>query len=270
MTLRKLIVLVGLILAGAATPAAAKPSGPPEVRQILAGEPLTLRSDRAYLLLRIDTGLSKFSADILRIPDQAELDAYDAAKRAAHAKAGAKAPPLESFTFDYQGRPNFYELAPKKPLMTDGKLAVVLAEVPPGEYVFYGEGFAGFLYECLCLGTVGFSAPAGKVTDLGTMLIAKAWEPSPIPELAGEVDLGRSAVMDYGLFAVALRPLRSGDVAIAGLDPAAISAARLHAVGPFVDTKTLLINRLAAIPGVLAYDAGRVIDVASGKEAAPN
>ena len=53
---------------------------------------------------------------------------------------------------------------------------------------------------------VRFTVKAGEVADLGSLLVAKAWEPSPLPELAGEVDLGRSAVMDYGLFAVGLRP----------------------------------------------------------------
>jgi hypothetical protein len=56
--------------------------------------------------------------------------------------------------------------------------------------------------------------------------------------------------------------------------PAAILASKVdpavfHAVGPFVDPNVLLINRLAAIPGVLAYREGRVIDVRSGEEALP-
>jgi hypothetical protein len=142
--------------------------------------------------------------------------------------------------------------------------------VTPGDYIFYGEGFGGYLMECMCLGTVGFNAPAGQVTDLGTMLIAYAARPSAIPELAGEVDLGPSAMMDYALFAVALRPSHAGGGLPEGMAGATVMPARLRAVGTFVEPNTLLINRLAPIPGVLAYEAGRVIDVATGREALGN
>ncbi len=257
-----------------------------EFRQFKAGEMIELRADRAYILLRLDTDLSKFGADILRVPQAAEIAGYEAAKRkeydAALAKAQAKLaknpkdksvekfPSYADFSFAYEGRPNLFELTPHKSLLTVAKLVTVLAEVTPGEYVIYGEGYAGFLYQCFCLGTVGFTAKPGAVTDLGTMLFAKAWEPSPIPELAGEVDLGRSAVMDYGLFAVALRPASTGDAQPPGVDTAKIIKAQFQAVGPFVETNTVQINRLAAMPGVLGYREGRVIDERRGNEVPPN
>ncbi|MBY8822501.1 hypothetical protein [Sphingomonas colocasiae] len=269
MMMRSLILPACLAL-GIAAPAFAKPDISSDFRQVQAGEPLELKPDRAYVLLRFDTSISKFSADILRIPEKTEIEAYEAAKQAAHAKAGDKAGPLESFAFVYEGRPNFYELTAKKPIVSAGKTATVLAELPPGDYIFYGEGFAGFLYQCFCLGTVGFTAPAGQVTDLGTMIVARAADPSPIAELAGEIDQGPSALMDYVLWAIALRPQRAGEDVPAGLDPARTLPARFRAIGPFVDPNTLLISRLAAIPGVLAYDGGRVIDVATGAEAPPN
>ena len=268
--IRRLLVALACMLAGLAGPAWAKVDTSADFRLIRAGEPIQLRVDRAYILLRIDTSLSHFSADLLRVPDQEEIGAYEAAKRAAHDKVGAKAPPIDAFVFDYKGRPDLYELPSGKWLAQNGKIATVLAEVTPGDYVFYGEGYGGFLYECMCLGTVGFSAPAGQVTDLGTMLIAYAARPSPIPELAGEVDLGPSAMMDYALFAVALRPQHNGEGIPDGIDAAKVMPARLHAIGTFVEPYSQLINRLAPIPGVLAYDAGRVIDVATGREAPGN
>jgi hypothetical protein len=259
--------LFTLLLLLLALPATAADRYQGQFRQLGKGEVLQIRPDRAYVLLRIDTSYSKFNADLLRLPSPAELAAYDAARVAAHAKAGAKAGPIENFAFEHDAPPNLLELAATRPLAMDGKLAIVVAEVMPGDYVFYGEGYAGFLYECFCLGTVGFPLKAGVVTDLGTMLVAKASAPSPIPELAGEVDLGPSASMDYMLFAVALRPARPGDVVPPGIS---VQPARLHAVGPFVEANTMLINRLAPIPGVLAYDRGKVMDVASGSEAKPN
>lgn len=271
MTLRSLLLALACLATSAvATPLRAEPDATGEFRQIRAGEALQLRPDRAYLLLRVDTSVGKFSAFILRVPSQSETDAYEAAKRAAYAKAGAKAGPLETFVFDYGGRPNFFALSPKKPLASDRKVATVLAEVTPGDYIFYGEGFGGYLYECFCLGTVGFAAPAGQVTDLGTMIVDRASKPSVFPELAGEADLGPSASMDYQLWAVALRPPRAQESRPGGLDPAKVLPTRFRAIGPFIESNTLFINRLAPIPGVLAYYEGRVIDVATGTEALPN
>ncbi len=263
-SLRWLLAAIAPFAALCAVPAAAKDIA--EYRQFRAGEPIVIAPDKAYVLVRLDTDLSKFGAHILRIPAQAEIDDYEVAKRAAFDKAGKKAGAYESFVFDYTKAHNYFALAPGKPLVMSGKMALVLAEIPPGDYVLYGMGFGDYLYECFCYGTVGFHARAGEVTDLGSMLFAKAWQPSPVPELAGEVDLGRTAVMDYGLFAAALRPRRPDDADAPGVDVAHVMPAALHAVGAFVETNTLQSNRLAAIPGVLAYREGHVIDVASGRD----
>lgn len=273
---RLLIILCATLIGASATPvqAADKAAVEADFRPIKEKDAFVFRSDRGYVLLRNDTDLSKFTLDILRVPSEQELATYDTAKREAFAKLkakkGDKAGSIDSFVFDYEGRPNFFELNPGKRLAMVDKVAMILAELTPGDYIVYGTGFSGYTYQCLCLGTVRFTVKAGEVTDLGSLLVAKAWEPSPIPELAGEVDLGRSAVMDYGLFAIGLRPRQPGDWLPPGIDPTKIVPAELHAVGPFVDTNTVLINRLAAIPGVLGYDQGRVIDLRSGKEVLPN
>ena len=48
------------------------------------------------------------------------------------------------------------------------------------------------------------------------------------------------------------------------LDPALVTQATFRAIGPFVEPNTLLINRLAAMPGVLSYKEGRVVDMKTG------
>lgn len=264
MRIPRLRCLLACLLAVSAAPLHARDI--PGFRHVKPGEPIVVEPDKAYVAVRLDTDLSKFTLHILRIPSQRELDDYEAAKRAAYDKAGKKKGAYATFVFDYDKQVNYFSLAPQSPLAMNGKMALVLYEIPPGDYVVYGMGFNPYLYECFCYGTVGFRAKPGEITDLGSMLFAKAWQPSAVPELAGEVGLGRTAAMDLGLFAAALRPLRPDDPAVPGLGSARISAARLHAVGAFVETNTLLSNRLAAIPGVLAYDQGRVIDVASGKD----
>lgn len=284
MIARLLVALAALWLALGAAPALAE-TPDPAFRQFKAGEPLTLRPDKAYILVRLDTDLFKFGAQVMRVPSPEEIAAYTAEKRKAYDEALAKAQvkvaknPKDKaverlgsygdFQFAYSGRPNLFEISPNRSLGTINKVATALIEVDPGDYVLYGMGMAGYLYECFCFGTVGFAAAPGQVTDLGTMIFAKAWEPSTFPELAGEVDLGRSAAMDYGLFAAGLRPARGGEALPVGLASGVVRPAALHAVGPFVETNVLLANRLAAVPGVLGYDGAKVIDVASGKELAP-
>lgn len=241
----------------------------PGVHLITADEPVIVVKDKALAVLRIESPWSMMSAFLMRIPSAEERSAYETAKRAAYDKAGKKAGPYQSFIFDYQGVPNFYEL-PIKKAKVRGAVALVVAELPPGDYVLYGQGYSGFLYECACFGTVGFTLRAGQAADLGTFLIDKAWERSTIPELTAVSGLGRIARMDYGLFAIGLRPVRPGDIAVPGLDAANIAPAKLHAIGPFVETNTLLATRLAPIEGVVRYEGGRVIDVASGNEALAN
>ena len=241
----------------------------PGVRFINADEPVVIAQDKALAVLRIQSPWSMMSAFLMRIPSAEELSAYETAKRGAYDKAGKKAGTYESFVFDYQGVANFYEFPVKKAMMR-GAVALVVAELPPGDYILYGEGYSGFLYECMCFGTVGFSLHAGQATDLGTFLVDKAWEQSAVPELTEVSGLGRIGRMDYGLFAVGLRPARPGDIAVPGLDAAKIAPARFPAIGPFIETNTLLATRLAPVEGVLRYDGGRVIDIASGKEAPPN
>lgn len=248
---------------------AAQAKTDPGVRLITADEPVVVAQDRALAVLRIQSPWSMISAFLMRIPSTEEISAYETAKRAAYDKAGKKAGSYQSFIFDYKGVPNFYEL-PVKKAKVRGAVALVVAELPPGDYVLYGEGYGGFLYECMCFGTVGFTLRAGQAADLGTLLIDKAWERSTISELAAVSGLGRIARMDYGLFAVGLRPVGPDDLAVPGLDAAKIAPVKFRAIGPFVETNTLLATRLAPVEGVLRYDGGRVIDVASGSEALAN
>ena len=234
---------------------------------------MTIKLDKAYVRLRLDTRLSKFTAILLREPADQEVAAYEAARAKAYAehkaKRGDKAGSLATFPFVWDGAPNLYALTPKKPFVEAKEQAIVLVEIPTGNYVVYGEGFGDFLYQCFCLGSVGFTAKPGVITDLGTMLFAFAAKPSDIPELAGETNLGPTAHADFAMFAVAIRPASATDVSQPASAGLVAEAARFRAIGPFVDPNTMHINRLAPIAGVLSYDGGRVIDVASGQEALP-
>jgi hypothetical protein len=263
------LALASLVVAMlVATPAAAR-DWSEVVRPIRAGEPIQLRTDKAYLLVRI--GLRGTTQDpvFLREPEPAEIAAFDSARGAAFAKKGGKGD-LQSFIFDYQGMPNLFVLSHRKALAADKEQATVLAEVMPGRYVLYGQAFGGFIFQCNCLGTVGFDAPAGVVTDLGSYLSDRADKLSVYPELASETNIGPTARMDFLLFVSGLVPARANGAVPGGVDHAMVRPAVLHAVGPYVDPNVMHINRLAPIPGVLRYDGGQVIDVASGQEAKPH
>ena len=162
---------------------------------------------------------------------------------------------------DWEGGSNFYSIVvPRHYSRPEKDLRVTLVELPPGDYVVYGIGYAKYLYQCHCQGTVGFTAKAGVVTDLGHSLITPAWEPSPYPELAEESDLGRVARMDFGLFAATIRPVEEGDFVPSQLAGATIVPAEYRAIGPWVDTRRIHANRLGAVPGVLEYRDGVAYD----------
>jgi hypothetical protein len=225
---------------------------------------VTIRPDRGYLLLRSGNGTA-----LMRVPSSAEQGGYRSQKLAAIARKGAKAPPYDDFTFAPNGMQNLYVLWNKKPFEVGEAIPVQLIEVEPGDYILYGVSAPNVFLACYCFGTVGFSARAGEITDIGTHLMGQASEPSPFPELASETNIGVTARGDFPATAGALRPYRQGDripPAIAGMPRV---TAEFHAVGPYLEPSARNVNRLAAIPGVLAYDRGKVIDVQTGKVVGP-
>ena len=261
-------LLICLALIGIAAEPAAARDWSDVVRPIRAGEPIQLRSDKAYLLVRIDFRGVTQDPVVLREPDAAEIAAYDSAKAEAFARKGSKGD-LASFLFDYDGAANLFTLQHGKAIAKTKDEATVLAEVQPGSYVLYGQAFGGFIFQCNCLGTVGFEAPAGVITDMGVYLSDRADKPSVYPQLASETNIGPTARMDYWLFVSTLVPANGTEALPAGVERSMVRPAKLHGIGPFVDPNVMHINRLAAIPGVLRYDGGRVIDVATGQEMKP-
>lgn len=143
----------------------------------------------------------------------------------------------------------------------------MLIEARPGNYVMYGWGQADMLLTCMCLGTVSFAADAGKITDLGTLLVAPAADPSPIPELKAMTGLGASMNGHATTLASAIRPADDSTPLPAAVAGKPIVRADYRATGKFVSPFTLTINRLAPIPGILGYDRGTVLDLKSGTAA---
>jgi hypothetical protein len=86
---------------------------------------------------------------------------------------------------------------------------------------------------------------------------------SDIPELKAETGFGSNA---FAPGTATLRPERATPVPDA-LRGATIRPVELRVVGKFFDPRATTINRLAPIPGIIEYDAGRVIDARTGQAA---
>ncbi|MXP47272.1 hypothetical protein GRI43_07690 [Altererythrobacter luteolus] len=233
------------------------------------GADIEIASDRAYLLIRMPaTSVStKLQPVFLRKPSEQELGGYRAAKQQAYNEAlknDEDIGPLETFAFEYSEAINLYQLENGRFYSKEGNDRIFVIAVQPGEYVFYGLGFNKYLWQCNCMGTVSFGAKAGRVTNLGSILIDLAWSESEFPELAQDTGLGKKMRQDYPMFAAGVRP-PVGNSVPGQLARLSVEAAEYEAAGSFLEPARLLANRLAPIPGVLAYDAGNVIDAKTGR-----
>ena len=252
---------------------------------------LKIEANKAYFLFRMHK--SGMQPNFMRIPSQLELDTYEESKRKAFSTAEKgliaerqKAleklrkknnfsvldeskvlplPTLENFTYNYQGVINSQNINLKTVFSDNGSQRTYLIEALPGNYVFYGVGHTLTLITCLCLGSVSFSVEPGKIVDLGEIFLAEASTKSDIPELKSETGLGAS--INYGhsfLFSAAIKPVNESTPIPPELPKVRIYPAKYSAVGKFVEHAAFNINRLAPIPGVLAYENGQAVDVMSG------
>jgi hypothetical protein len=291
-----------LALLALAVPAALDARPPDEMVEIKAGDPVSIRADRAYILFRTirPEGVPSVEPVFLRIPSAAEMERHAAAKRQAFAaaepglvrereallrkKAEADAagkpfkgdipppPSLETFNFVYDEVANVQRIDDSKALVKGRPESVYLVEVPPGDYVLYGAAYGSgmlkpALFACMCLGTVGFPAPAGVVTDLGYFMGDRVDRLSEIPELKAESGLGPSSVAIFSPLGATIRPVRPESTVPEALRGAAIRSADYRAIGRFLEPRAITINRLAPVPGILAYRDRRVIDVKTGTDA---
>lgn len=291
-----------LALLSASTPATVQtPAAPqPMLVEITEGQPVTIRQDRAYLLFRIHRpkGVPSFEPVFLRKPTSAELEDYRAARAKAFEEAKPKLieerekalrrraeqegqgrkpsgpippePTLETFTYFYPAVANLAGIRHNFPLAKGTPDNLYLIEAVPGDYVLYGTSWGmgpQGLAVCWCLGTVGFTAKAGTVSDLGTMFFDTAKFRSKIPELKDETGFGPSSDTPWFLIGGTVRPDRRDGTLPAVLSGISVSPAEYFAVGSFVDLNNGGVNRLGPVPGVLDYVRGRAMDIKSGAPA---
>jgi hypothetical protein len=266
-------LLLALLILLAPAPAIAR-----EARGVnaLKVAPAALDPTKAYLLLktsRAKSGIFSLEHVLLRIPTQAETDAYMAAKKIAYDKAlpgltkkakDGKVPTIEEFAFDYDGPENAFNTKNGNFLIDGADMRTLLIEVPAGTYVLYGSSLgSGGLVTCNCLGTVKFEAKPGQITNMGSLYVDKVHKPSPVPHL--EDNVGPSMFSYAFIFGQGLVPASAADPVPDLLKAFPVVLAEYHAVGLYREPGAASINRLAPVPGILGYRRGAVIDERTGQ-----
>lgn len=292
--------LLALLLLAA--PAILEARAPDEMIEIEAGQPVSIRPDRAYILFRRvrPEGVLSVEPVFLRIPSAAEMARFTAARRQAWLKAEPElvrkraaqlrrkaeveatgreykgdispVPSFETFNFVYDEIANVRRVDTDRAFVKGPPENFYLVEILPGDFVLYGASYGAAalkpaLFACMCLGTVGFRAPAGTITDLGYFMGDRADKPSRIPELKDETGLGSGSVAIHAPLAATVRPVRDDTPLPPGLPSGSVRPAEYRAVGRFVDPRAITVARLGAVPGILAYEGRRVIDVKTGTDA---
>lgn len=126
-----------------------------------------------------------------------------------------------------------------------------LRAVEPGSYILYGNiglgGNGSHVGICMCMGSLRFEAPAGRIVDLGEIVYP---------------DLGASS-RPWG---VTLVPFHSGMNVPSRLAGLPLVPAEFHAAGKVPNYFGVEIDRHDPMPGVLAYRRDQPIDVRTGRD----
>jgi len=249
---------IALALALAATPAMA------ERTELREKDMTAVDPTKAYVLM---TAEGFGAMQIFRRAHSGEITAWEAKRDAAYKKAQKKyqadlelwkskeidpithvpyekPDPVEvSFYFKPPELSNFVNVMGKRYIKDQD---YILLQLIPGDYAFYtlpGEG-TGVQQQgqCLCMGSVGFTAEAGKIVTVG--------------RFSGKVNS-----REYRFV-----PATAADLVPASLRQFGVTPARLWAVGKLPNFNGSIVARVGAVDGVIGYDRDVPLD-GTGKPA---
>lgn len=212
--------------------------------------------------LRADALAEARARYMRRLPDY-ERDKAAAMRDPNFPKPRPLVEPTEAnFVFPAFARMAYFSLGPQNRLSRKAG-SIYLQAVTPGTYRFYGNlDFSLGAGVCYCMGSVKFDAPAGVITDLGSLT-------SNIVESAKAAEPGDSSSPLRMAIPMRLRPVAVTDAVDQRLAELPRAAANFRAAGKTPNYFGVSIGRLPAIDGVLAYDRDRIIDVRAAAPVTP-
>lgn len=259
-----------------------------EEKNLLSGK-AKIEPDAGYIFV---SGPFRQNALLLRLPDDTTIAAYEKDWAEALAKVQKKYPgKLKSWETRAAAARQTKSKVPEKPIEPTAENFAIgaielrdpvsvgpqyvfakgqdpesysyLTRVKPGRYVYYGPVFlagggamAGF---CYCMGSVAFEVKPGVITDTGNFFLVGPgpdpdFPPSAQPPAGSEAGLYRPQNLStqYG-------PLHFG--VPESLKTYPYAEADFRAYGKLDNFYGLSISRMPPVPGVLAYDRDKVIDL---------
>lgn len=297
--MRKLTLALCMLSSFAAVPAEA--ADDPVYRAVGDTKVVTLDPAASYLVVQTNSDSSMFSFGLafIRRPDATDIEDYTRRRKEALAKAHAKWEPLharwqadlaawerlsdsarkgankpvepaeptdQNLKFPAVDMENVVPIGPFNRFAKANGRSTFIHRVKPGRYVFYGSLIiaAGVSGTCMCMGTFEFDIPPGQIVYAGMM--ADSWmdarkrakvDGKPLPktgfDLPEEVSGLTWTVPTEGAI---------DDPRLANYH---VVPAQLRAAGRIPNYFGVAIDRMTAIPGILAYDRDKVIDARTGK-----
>lgn len=276
--------MIALLLAATLAAAPAIKEDPDRPQAIADKPQVTLDPARAYLFYTGDKAGQ--AVKLFRVPDDGDIADYKARRDEAMAKAmrryerklaswtalnkrgqsaGAKpvAPIDATLAFPPIEFGLMVDMGPLYRFAKSETQSAYLEAVKPGDYVVYGPIFVaaqgGAIGQCLCMGTVRFRAEAGKITHLGRMVDNYVAARRAVTSGGDRPD----DIFDLpdGITAFSIEPVAAPGMPDPRLTSLPVVAADYRASGKLTNWYGIGVDRLTAMPGVLAYDRDRVVDL---------
>jgi hypothetical protein len=293
-------IFAALLLATLTAPASAIAQAQPDILayQFKAKETVTVMPDTAYILYRSKT---KLEFKLLREVDEAQRVEHEAKRKEefeklfakwekkqaryekeithwkkqdkAYKQANAKPdmpvkPTLETIPFPAAEMFNFVTVDGGRLFEKGAPINTYLLAVKPGTYLLYGSiidnGQGTLIGTCLCMGTLKFEALAGQITDAGEIRAV-------LTEAAAEKKEGWETMLvgQRNERPIKVEPAQAGQFMPAKLSGLNVVPAVYRAGQKLPNFFGILIDRISALPGVLAYDRDRVVDLRDVPNALP-
>ena len=272
----------GLLALSAGAAAQSVDYKPVEAKNIASGKQ-TIDPAKGYILI---TSPHRIMGSFIKYPDADEIAEYEAEWEEAFAKAQKKyaktivvweedrkakrqvgekpvEPTRETFSIGGIDRRMVASFGPQyvyEKASGADKSFTYLSELEPGTYAYYGPMSmvpGGGLYgACYCMGTVKFEVKPGVITNLGDFLLEN-WASDADVRVSGALlanTTGRSPVPPTYLVPASLSAYK-------------VVPADWRAQGKLNNFYGIGIARFPTVPGVLAYDRDRIVDLRAQAEA---